>query len=94
MKRLPKLESYTYKTEKKRIHGENMLFLQRLMKKKSQYDKNTLREKRELEESMLRNMCQFPHIFNTSSPSHKTPSNKKKRLVEFQRITEELMKRV
>jgi len=51
-----------------------MKFLNKLMSKKSGYNIETMREKRYQEESLLKNMCQFPHIFNSQnkSPNMKT----------------------
>ena len=66
-----------------------MKFLNKLMSKKSGYDIETMREKRYQEESILKNMCQFPHIFNSQN---KSPSLKTQRRLEFERINMEMQK--
>lgn len=66
-----------------------MKFLNKLMSKKSGYDIETMREKRYQEESLLKNMCQFPHIFNSQN---KSPNMKTLRRLEFERINLEMQK--
>jgi hypothetical protein len=61
-KRPPRIESYNYKTEQRKIMNDNLSFMHKLMKKKSGINVDALREKRSQEESLLKNICQFPHI--------------------------------
>jgi len=43
---------------------ENLDFMCKLMKQKSAMNVESLREQRQKEEGLLKNMCQFPHILN------------------------------
>ncbi|TNV73947.1 hypothetical protein FGO68_gene5103 [Halteria grandinella] len=93
VKRPAKVESWAYKSEQKKIHDENIHFLNKLMKQKSQFNQDSWREKREKEEQILKNMCQFPHIFTQTQQKQITPKMKEKRYNEFQRVNQEIMRR-
>ena len=85
-------DSYQQKTTQKKIHDENMRFLNRLMSQRSHLDVVEMKEKRDREEKMLKHLCHFPHIFNTQA----SPKNvmKAKRIQEFHKFNHELLKKL